>query len=419
MPRQPRTRPHRSATPLLSVLAILGIVLMVATFQLHRPSAPHDHPAPAGPAALDIPEPPGPPPPGAGWSDWTPPARALLWTDPLHDPHRIARALSRAIDAVPTGGYIKVETFFLDSSFTTAALRAAYERGVNVQIIVTGWQHRRYQDENELARLLGTDRSRPSWLHWSKGSSRGGAGTTVDHDKVWRFSQVGHRRWVTVVGSYNNSDRADGRAYALALAVADRAIYDRFEQMWLQSRADRPVAHPTRSFRSPGWEAYWLPGERLTPSADPAVQRLRAIPARRGTVMHIRMYSMYGVRGTYVADQLVRMARRGVRIAFIAGPTVAWPLQQRMRAAGIDVQGGCWRDGTFDHAKDMSASWMRRGHRVYWTWVGSDNWTDDNYLRSDQVELGLEGPDLYREFNRVFATIARRPDVPPWQCPAS
>lgn len=438
MPRQPRSRPHRFATPLLSVLSILAIVLAIIVIEPHPTLAPRGaalvvdagaeaaSPSPAPATSAPAPTPaaspaasasPGPPlPPGAAGSGWTPPALALLSTDPLHAPHRIADALSRDIEAVPAGGFIKVETYYLDSSVTAPALRAAYRRGVHVQIIVTGWHRQDYPPEAALARLLGTDRRAGSWLHWASGSSRGGRGSTVDHDKVWRFSQIGRRRWVTVVGSYNNGNDADAHAYALAISVADRRIYDRFDQLWVQSKADRAVRRTTRSFRGRAWDAYWLPGERLAPGADPAVRRLRSIPARPSTVMHIRMYSMFGIRGTYVTTQLVRMARQGAHISLIAGPTVDWSLQQRLRAAGVDVQGGCWRDGTFDHAKDMSASWLSGGRRVFWTWVGSDNWNDDNYLKADQVELGLAGRGLYRNFDRIFATIARRPDVVPWRC---
>ena len=56
----------------------------------------------------------------------------------------------------------------------------------------------------------------------------------------------------------------------------------------------------------------------------------------------------------------------------------------------------------------MSASYLVRGKRVFWTWVGSDNWTSRG-MESDQAVLGMSGTG-YRTFGRAFSLLTARDD---------
>ena len=67
---------------------------------------------------------------------------------------------------------------------------------------------------------------RGSWVVWTKNSARGRDGKTTMHAKVWQFSRVGRTRKVTMIGSYNNSDAADARAYSAMVTVAMPQLYD-------------------------------------------------------------------------------------------------------------------------------------------------------------------------------------------------
>lgn len=349
---------------------------------------------------------------------FSPPRRAILANDPRHRPHAIAKALARYVDAVPAGELIKIETYYLGSRITYPALVRAFQRGVNVQVILNGSTRRRYPQGPRLAEVLNADRTDRSWLVFTNLSARGPEGVrSINHNKVWRFSRVGDRQWVTVVGSYNNTDYSDTHAFSMMWSLALRPVYDAIEQTFQESRLDRPAgANPMREFRGNGWSSYALPATIQSADADPVMKALRSIPARRDTRIRIAMFTMWDSRGAWIADRLAAMARRGARVTFVAGPLVGRLPRAQLDEAGVRVEGGCWpADGTFVHDKAMSASYVARGARRFWTWIGSDNWTTHT-MNSDQTVVGIAGRDVHRQYVRHFGVLTGRPDVDPDHC---
>lgn len=349
---------------------------------------------------------------------FSPPRRAILASDPRRRPHAIAHALARYVDAVPAGEYVKVETYFLGSSITYPALVRAFDRGVHVQVILNGSTRRRYPQGPRLADLLDADRTDQSWVVFTQLSARGPEGVlSIDHNKVWRFSRVGDRRWVTVVGSYNNTDHADTHAYSMMWSLALRPVYDAIEQTFQESRLDRPAgADPVREYDGAGWSSYVLPTTTQTAAGDPVMKALRSVPARPGTVVRIAMFTMWDSRGAWIADRLATMAQQGARVTFVAGPLVGRLPRAELAGAGVRVEGGCWpADGTYVHDKAMSASYLSGGERRFWTWIGSDNWTTHT-MNSDQTVVGIEGRDVHRQYVRHFGVLTERPDVDPDRC---
>lgn len=336
---------------------------------------------------------------------YTPAAERLLFNDPMHDPGAITDELVRLIDNAVPGSSIEVSTFFLRSTPIADALAAAYGRGVAVRVLLTRLTGEHFAPGRALARLLNADRGDGSWLRWTRGSARGTAG--VDHQKIYRFSQVGSRRWITVVGSMNASDLADEVAYGEMLMIAKKAVYDDFAGVFRQSVADRPVADPVRRFAGPGWTAYAFPTTVRTPQADPVMQRLGQIPAEPGTDLHIAMYSMWDARGLWVAERLAAMRRAGARVSVIVGPPVSAQVLDVLAAAGVTIRGGCWPNGDYVHAKDMTASFDWAGRRRTWTWIGSDNWTSNGEY-NDEAVLGVDSPTVQRQFLRSYAAMATR-----------
>lgn len=342
----------------------------------------------------------------------TPPSRTILANDPNHDPRGISRTLARYVDSVPAGETISIETYFLGSSVTLPALARAVRRGVNLQVVLNGSTRDRYQQGEQLAALLDRDRTDDSWVVFTTGSARGPDGVrSIDHNKIWRFSRVGDRRWVTVVGSYNNSDAADRHAFGLMWSVAGREIYLAFGSIFNEAARARPVpGDPARRRSGHGWSAYFLPTTSHSPAADPVMRRLAVIPAAATTQIRIAMFTMWDLRGEWIADRLAELADGGARVTFIAGPLVGRPIIDILLRAGVHVEGGCWPDeGTYVHGKDMSATWVAEGEQEHWTWIGSDNWTS-NTLVSDQAVLGLAGRRLHQQFVAHFEELAERPD---------
>jgi hypothetical protein len=335
-----------------------------------------------------------------------PPTVEVLHNDPKDRPHAISDVLIADIDAVPAGETIDVTTYWISHEGIAASLTRAFQRGVVLHILVDGGPRADHPRSVALERLLNAVTTDDAWMIRSAGATRGSGG--IMHEKTWRFSRVGDLPWVTVTGSWNASDHADVMEYAAMWRVTNRQdIYDRYAQVAAAQRLGRTERPGLRQYAEPDWSAYFLPGA-VSASADPVLHRLRAIPARRGTVVRISMYSMWGDRAGWLSRRLARMSRAGAQVTFVAGPTVSATARSTLRHAGVRVVGGCWRDGTFVHSKDMSASYLVNGQRVWWTWIGSDNWTSQNMV-SDQAVLGVRGADAYAQFGSAFLRAAQRP----------
>ena len=339
------------------------------------------------------------------------PRTELLWTDPVTAPTRIRDQLVRLVDATPPGESIQIATYFLGSRPIVAALVAAHERGVAVRLLTDRRKRRGHPQVDRLVTALNVDRTDDSWVRMTTGSSRGRGG--VMHQKSYQFSRVGEARHVTVVGSYNTGAVADRRSYALMHQVVAKPVYDAFAAVFVDQARDRDTADTFRRGSGARWTAYFFPAApSRSPASDPVMRRLGRIPAGPRTTIRIAMFSMWDARGDWVARRLASMARRGADIRFVAGPTVSPTVVDRLAGAGVRVHIGCFADGTFVHAKDMTASYVRNGRRVRWTWVGSDNWTT-NGMESDEAVLGLRGRVPYTRFGRVFRTITQRPGAVP------
>lgn len=334
------------------------------------------------------------------------PGSTLLASDPVRAPHRITNQLVRLIDNVPPGESIEVMTYLLGSPALEEALVGAFRRGVEVRAVFEAHTREDHREASDLGRILNRRTTDRSWVRFTPGSTRAAGGAM--HQKTWRFSRVGGARFVTVTGSYNASDLADSRAHSLMWQWVGQDVYDAFATVWAEQVRMRDARPRLRTFRGTGWTAYFSPLNARTPAGDPVMRRLATIPANEHTVIRVAMYSMWDTRAAWIADRLAAMARRGARVVLLAGPTVAPEVRATMRSGGVVVHPGCFRDGTYTHSKDMSASWLASGRRQYWTWVGSDNWTTEG-MASDEAVLGIRSRPMHSRFLSYFERVRTRP----------
>lgn len=393
-------RPHRPVHPVRPVRTLL-VVLLLAAAPVLSAFAEDD-----GPLHVPSPAPQAPEAASAHSSRYSfTPASTLLASDPIRSPHRIRNQLVRLIDNVPPGESIEVMTYFLGSPDLRDALVAAFRRGVEVRAVFARTPPDDYREGEQLASVLNRTRKDDSWVRLAAGSTRSVGGAM--HQKTWRFSRVGGAEHVTVTGSYNASDLTDARAHALMWQWVDAEVYAAFADVWATQVEMRDRPPLLRASSGKGWQAYFSPLTRPAPAADPVMRRLARIPARPGTVIRIAMYSMWDDRGEWIAERLASMARRGARVELVAGPTVAPEVRARLAAGGVQVVPGCFRDGTYTHSKDMSASWLAGGQRQYWTWVGSDNWTSRG-MSSDEAVLGVRSRPMHARFSAYVDRLRHR-----------
>ncbi|MFT4010317.1 MAG: hypothetical protein QM655_09790 [Nocardioidaceae bacterium] len=354
--------------------------------------------------------------------------QAMTMNDPTHKRGTIARQLRSYVNHTPRGATISIMSFYLSSSITWPALRKAYQRGVNIRAVLYGGPQGRpltplSWEGAKLTKLIDKGRAhgrKGSWVVWTKNTARGKDGPeTVMHAKAWQFSRVGATRGVTMIGSYNNGDPPDGRAYSAMVTLTDAKLYRAVQSVFRASAKDRrPGKNPQKRVSGNGWDAYFFPSVPITAKNDPVLERLRSIPADANTAMTISMYSMQGYRGAWLARRLATMVKKGARLTFVVGPDVAASVVKTLRKAGADLQDGCWRTGrkkfpyAYTHDKEMTATWVEDGERRYAAWLGSDDWGNGpGGSQSDQITVGLYSAWAYARLNTLLAPqIAHQPD---------
>ena len=351
--------------------------------------------------------------------------RAMTMNDPTRHRGTVARQLRTYIEHTPAGATISILSFYLSSSITWPALRAAYERGVHVRAVLyggpTGGPMPGVSGEGvQLADLIRAGDDRRSWVVWTRRTARGvDAAGTVMHAKVWQFSRVGRSADVTMIGSYNNGDPPDARAYSAMVTLTDPELYADAQSMFLAAARDRRDGrNPQRRFSGEGWDLYYFPSTPITPDNDPVMERLRSIPGDADTQMVISMYSMQGRRGAWLAQRLAQMVERGADLTLVVGPDVSGSVVRRLRAAGATLEDGCWKTGrraapyAYTHDKEMTATWVEDGVRRHAAWIGSDDWGNGSGgSQSDQATIGLYSTWAYTRLSRLLAPqIAHEPD---------
>ncbi len=353
--------------------------------------------------------------------------RAMSMNDPTRNRGQVARQLRTFIKHTPRGATISIMSFYMASSVTWPALKAAYRRGVDIRAIFYGGPEGKplagvSSGGVKLTELIRQGRAhgrRGSWVVWTKNAARGKAGKTTMHAKVWQFSKVGRSRKVTMIGSYNNSDAADGRAYSAMVTVAIPQVYDEVQKVFLQSKKDRkPPGNPQRRASGDGWDLYFMPSLPITKANDPVMDRLQAITAGPETRMVVSMYSWQGYRGAWIARKLAAMVRAGSRLRVVVGPDIDRSVVRTLRNAGAKIEDGCWKTGNpkrpyaYTHDKEMTATWVKGGETQYAAWLGSDDWGNGGGgSQSDQVTLGLYDEWAFNRLNKLLAPqIAHEPD---------
>ena len=356
--------------------------------------------------------------------------RNMTMNDPTNSRRgTIARQLRRYIAHTPRGATISITSFYLSSSITWPALKAAYQRGVRIRAVLYGGPDGTPMPSISwegiaLEKLIAEGRAegrRGSFVVWTKRGARGkDFSDTVMHAKVWQFSQVGRTTGVTMIGSYNNGDPPDGRAYSAMVTLTDPKLYRVTQRMFVESARDRPVGgDPQRRFAGDGWDAYFFPSYPMTRENDPVLDRLRAIQGGEGTHMKIAMYSWQGRRGAWLAHRLAVMLEQGSTLTLVVGPDVERSVVTTLREAGARIEDGCWKSGRKDfayhytHDKEMTATWLDGGVRRYGAWIGSDDWGNGSGgSQSDQATVGLYSRWAYETLDRLLAPqIAHEPDV--------
>jgi len=221
-----------------------------------------------------------------------------VFNDPVAgDPTAILRKICDLVHQAPSGSRIRIAHFVISGDagldFATSLI-AAHRRGVDVQLVLDGWQDTTPAAE-ALRAELGTDVSRESWLHVCsrvspEGNTSSCIGTKGQHNKFYLFSRTGGARDVVVQSSANLTD-LNSRTYwnNATTLVGNRRLYQAYNAYFEDLAAERATDNYYRitTTAMPGGmvRAYFFPRAE----GDHVLDILGKVDCRDGAAIHIGM----------------------------------------------------------------------------------------------------------------------------------
>ena len=369
----------------------------------------------------------------------------------------IRHRVLKAIKYTPRGARIRLATFSYHDAKVTRALIRAHKRGVSVQLLVNRDGERLGRSYDKLQRELG-DRRKPrhgmspaevSFARSCLRSCRGRRGTL--HSKIFLFSQVGHTRWVSMVGSANLTKKAVIGQWNHMDTLVGKQTYVRLGMLFNQMKHDRVPEHPIWRFHTDDAVFWAFPHAIADPSRDPIVRVLRRIscqatphtgtpvrktgrtskahaknkpkqnsatrPITRRTVIRIGMYAWFDNRGDYLARAVRRKWNHGCsvkivysvlnskvkRILYDPSGRGRIPMRRVVRIDELTRQAV-----DYNHSKYLAMSGTYRHQGGRFVWSGSMNFTGLG-LFCDDLLFRLHGRRVVASYFRNFRRVWRSP----------
>ncbi|MFW6867898.1 phospholipase D-like domain-containing protein [Nocardioides sp. CPCC 206347] len=337
----------------------------------------------------------------------------------------ILKRVHDGIRNTPPGATIRFASYNIDRSDTATLLKAAKDRGVNVQIVVNA--NLIGPVEKGLQAKLGKNPRANSFLIICRNACRNGSRGGNMHMKTYTFSRAGAATSVVINSSANLSGGAVRGQWNDAYTVyGNHDLYRSFLAIFNQLKFDRAVSPRRMTYRTETLGVYYqrfaAPREsvRFTSSGDLALDRVRQIHCRTKpgfgasgkTVVRIAMYAWYGTRGVRIAKSVAARKREGCVVAVI-GSVISKEVVRILKGSGISVKAADWDFGMklstggekqvygtrcYSHLKVLTVDGTYKGRATKVVFTGSENWSAPA-LGSDEVTYEIHDPLVLRTYN--------------------
>lgn len=331
------------------------------------------------------------------------------------DPTAIVSQICGLVKQAPSGSSIRIAHFVIsgDSGLDFAGeLIAARERGVQVQLVLDGWQVDNPAVDS-LRAALGEDETQSSWLHvCSRRSPEGDTasciGTKGNHNKFYLFSSTGGQSDVVVQSSANNTDLNSTSYWNNAVTlVGNTRLYEAYNAYFADLAAERATddyAHVTETAMPGGGSvtAYFHPfAER-----DPILEFLSGANCATPTTIRVGMSEWDDYR-IGIAQRLAELAAQGCRVDIVHGQLEEGVLETLSAQPGITrhVLEGSTDAGRI-HSKYLILEGGYDGDTdARWVLTGSPNFNKTSLRRNDEAMIKTDLRPVYDRFTANFATM--------------
>lgn len=341
-----------------------------------------------------------------------------VFNDPVGgDPTAIVRQICTLVQQAPAGSRIRIAHFVVSgdagADFATELI-AAKRRGVDVQLVLDGWQDDTPAAES-LRAELGTDESRSSWLHVCsrvspEGNTSSCIGTKGQHNKFYLFSRTGGASDVVVQSSANFTD-LNSRTYwnNATTLVGNKKLYRAYNEYFEDLAAERATDDYYRTVSS-GMEggmvrAYFFPRAE----GDHVTEILDKVDCRGGTKIQIGMSEIDAYR-IGIVRRLVELSGQGCVVRVVHGLVDQVVLDTLAADPTIEVRALESSDelpGRI-HSKYFLIDGRYDGKPGRWVFTGSPNWNHTSLRRNDeamiQTNIGVVHDAYSANFEHMFAS---------------
>jgi HKD family nuclease len=346
--------------------------------------------------------------------------------------YALIHQFNNAINSTPAGETIRIATYSIDrdipagsTELTTAQhLVKAHKRGVVVKILLD--DHLDNSQVSMLKRELGTDRSKPSYIHICINGCRTGSTGNL-HEKLYTFSMAGSSHLVVMISSSNPTNDQAVTGWNNTYTIVNQSnIYKLFKKTFDdEMRLDTKVTNPYRALTVGNKSVYIFPRPGTTAASDNVLQALSMVECsgatgtsgfRGKTVVKVGVFSWGDSRGEAIAKKLWSLENNGCYVSVImANASSTFRSILLKPAAGrrvidlydslIDTNGNGIPD-KYSHNKYLLIS----GHFAlsthdHYVLTGSQNYTNSSLRNGDEIQVGIFSGTNYTRYNQDFKDI--------------
>ncbi|MEV0806297.1 phospholipase D-like domain-containing protein [Micromonospora sp. NPDC050200] len=326
------------------------------------------------------------------------------------DPTAVVRQICGLVQQAPAGSRIRIAHFVISGAAGldfAGELVAARRRGVDVQVVLDGWQVAN-PAVGMLRDELGTDRSRGSWLHVCsnlspEGNTAACIGTKGNHNKFYLFSETGGRSDVVVQSSANFTDVNSATYWNNAMTLVGNrhlyAAYNRyFEDLAAERRDDDYYRTVATGMSGGSVTAFFYPRAE----GDPIVEQLAGIGCGAGATIRIGMSEWDSYR-IGIAERIAELADQGCQVRIVHGlmDDEVYGLLSAHPNISLRELNGATLPGRI-HSKYLL---LESGEGGHWVITGSPNFNRTSLRRNDEAMVKTNIKSVCEQYRASFEAM--------------
>jgi len=369
---------------------------------------------------------------------WMPPTGVVI-SNPLGSLKQRQVIIKRVRDGIAhtrKGHTIMFATYDFDRKDLANALIRAYNRGVNVQMVLN--DNFQTPQEFRLQKLMGDDATKPSFVKFCTGSCRAFRGNL--HMKVYAFTGTGGANDVIMDSSANLTGAAPSHQWNDEVTiVGNKRLFTVWRKVFNQLKRDKPVKHRRITFTSrdldvafhrtatgavePITRGRTVVARKKAGGGDPVLAQLNKIGCKTGgkygvkghTTVRLMEYAWYGTRGIPIAHKVASLAKQGCNVMAIMSHSDK-AVEDILAAAKIPMRDATWWYGQklstdghsivygsrqYSHLKVLAINGRYGNKNMRTVFTGSENWDNISFM-NDEVTLQLVGDSTYYPYLSMF-----------------